>query len=89
MTFHTINVNKDTIKKNTNLYFCSENDSDFTDDDGNYRCNEEIKAAARLGSACDRLACRLHGRGPLCAVHAARERPGKPRAVHAARLRCN
>ncbi len=47
MTFHTINVNKDSIKKNTNLYFCSENDSDFVDDNGNHRCNEEIKAAAK------------------------------------------
>ncbi len=47
MTFHTINVNKDSIKKNTHLYFCSENDSDFTDDNGNYRCNEEVKAAAK------------------------------------------
>lgn len=47
MTFHTINADKDSVKKDTSLYFCSESDSDFTDDDGNHRCNEAVKAAAK------------------------------------------
>ena len=47
MTFHTINVDKDSVKKNTSLYFCSENDSEFTDDNVHHRCNEAVKAAAK------------------------------------------
>ena len=47
MTFHTININKDTIKEKTTLYFCAEQDSEFIDENNSYRCTTETNSVAK------------------------------------------
>jgi len=46
MTFHTIN--KKTIEQNTTLYFCSEPNSEFVDENNRYRCNGEENSVAKI-----------------------------------------
>jgi len=47
MTFHTIKISKDTIKENSTLYFCAEQDSEFIDENNNYRCSTDTNSVAK------------------------------------------
>mgnify|MGYP001255854778 CR=1 FL=1 len=47
MTFHIINKKKNFTQEKTTLYFCAEENSEFIDENNNYRCNTEERAVAK------------------------------------------